>query len=126
MTLARRVYSRELKIAVMRQIDAGRTPAELARQFQLSPKLLEKWRTDWRAKGPELAFPGNGQRAEAPVLDQGRRVAELERKIGQLTMENDWLKKALRHFKEQHPPAVVNGEIACSSKSGKRSRGAKQ
>ena len=121
MDLARRVYSRELKVSVMRQMVAGGTPAELARQFQLSPKLLEKWRADWRAKG-ELAFPGNGQRAEAPVLDQGRRMAELERKIGQLTMENDYLKKALRHFKEQHPPAVVSGEVACLRKSGKRSR----
>jgi transposase-like protein len=125
MDLARRVYSRELKVSVMRQIDGGRTPAELARQFQLSPKLLEKWRTEWRAKGPEVAFPGNGQRAEAPILDQGRRIAELERKIGQLTMENDYLKKALRHFKEQHPPAVVNGGAACLRKSGKKTEKAK-
>jgi transposase-like protein len=125
MDLARRVYSRELKVSVMRQIDAGRTPAELARQFQLSPKLLEKWRTDWRAKGPELAFPGNGQRAEAPVLEQGRRIAELERKIGQLTVENDFLKKALRHFREQHPPAVVNGEAACLRKSARKTGKAK-
>ena len=125
MDLARQVYSRELKVSVMRQIDGGRTPAELARQFQLSPKLLEKWRTEWRAKGPELAFPGNGQRAAALVLDQGRRMGELERKIGQLTMENDWLKKALRHFKEQHPPAVVSGEVACLRKSGKPRRKAR-
>ena len=88
----------------------------------MSPKLLEKWRTDWRAKGPALAFPGNGQRAEAPVLDQPRKIAELERKVGQLTMENDCLKKALRHFKEQHPPAVVSGETACLRKSDKRPR----
>lgn len=125
MDLARRVYSRELKISVMRQIDAGRTPAELARQFQLSPKLLEKWRTDWRSLGPERAFPGNGQRTEAPLLDQGRRIAELERKVGQLAMENDLLKKALRHFREQHPPAVVNGEAACLRKSGRKTRKAK-
>lgn len=125
MDLARQVYSRELKVSVMRQIDGGRTPAELARQFQLSPKLLEKWRTEWRAKGPELAFPGNGQRASVAVLDQGRRIGELERKVGQLTMENDWLKKALRHFKEQHPPAVVSGAVACLRKSSKPQRKAK-
>ena len=123
MDLPRRVYSRELKRAVMLEMDAGRTAAEAARKYQLSPKQLEKWRSDWRARG-ELAFPGNGQRAEAPVLDQGRRVAELERKIGQLTIENDFLKKALRHFKAYHPPAVVNGEVACSNKSVKqRSKG---
>jgi transposase len=125
MDLARRVYSRELKISVMRQFDAGRTPAELARQFQLSPKLLERWRADWRNQGPELAFPGNGRRAEEPLLDQGRRIAELERKIGQLAVENDFLKKALRHFREQHPPAVVNGAAACLRKSARKTRKAK-
>jgi transposase-like protein len=59
-----------------------------------SPKLLERWRGEWRAKG-ELAFPGIGRRrgADFPALDDARRIAELERKIGQLTMENDFLKK---------------------------------
>jgi len=28
-----------------------------------------------------------------PALDDARRIGELERKIGQLTMENDFLKK---------------------------------
>jgi len=28
-----------------------------------------------------------------PAVDDARRIAELERKIGQLTMENDFLKK---------------------------------
>src|SRR5881227_1077299 len=93
MDLSRTVYSRDLKVAAMRALDAGATCAEIARKYQLSPKLLERWRGEWRAKG-ELAFPGIGRRgADLPALDDGRRVAELERKIGQLTMENDFLKK---------------------------------
>ncbi|HTC77451.1 MAG TPA: hypothetical protein VK657_02495, partial [Terriglobales bacterium] len=63
--------------------------------------------------------------AAAPALDDARRIAELERKIGQLTMENDFLKKALQHFRDHHPPAVVNGAAACIKKSGRRSRKAK-
>ena len=56
MDLPRRVYDRELKRAVMLEMDAGRTTAEVARKYQLNPKLLEKWRSDWRARG-ESAFP---------------------------------------------------------------------
>jgi len=113
------VYSRDLKIAAMRALDAGATYAEIARKYQLSPKLLERWREEWRAKG-ESAFPGSGRRsADLPALDDARRIAELERKIGQMTMENDFLKKALRHFKNYHPPAVVTGEAACLKKSVK-------
>ena len=118
MDLARRVYSRELKIAAMREVDSGRTLAEVARQLELSPNLLDRWRSEWRAKG-ELAFPGNGRGNTPSAFSDVQRIAELERKIGQLTMENDFLKKALQHFKDLRPPAVVNGAAACLRKSSK-------
>jgi transposase-like protein len=92
--------------------------------LELSPKLLERWRGEWRARG-ELAFPGVGRHGLSPVLTELQRIAELERKIGQLAVENDFLKKALRHFKEYHPPAIVNGEAACLKRSGKRAPKAK-
>ena len=119
MDLARRVYSRELKIAAMRDIDNGRSRAEVARQLAVNPSLLDKWRSEWRARG-ELAFPGVGRRGVPEVASELQRMAELERKIGQLTMENDFLKKALQHFRDLHPPAVVSGEAACLKKSDKR------
>jgi transposase-like protein len=55
-------------------------------------------------------------------VEEARQIAELERKIGQLTMENDFLKKALRHFRAHHPPVVVSGAAACSKKSSKPRR----
>jgi len=125
MDLARTVYSRDLKIAVMRAMEAGSTIGETARKYQLSPKLLDRWRAEWRAQG-ELAFPGIGRRGVGlPAVEDARQIAELERKIGQLTMENDFLKKALRHFRAHHPPAVVSGADAGSKKSNKPRRKAK-
>jgi transposase len=125
MDLSRAVYSRDLKIVAMRALDAGSATSEIARKYQLSPKLLERWRGEWRAKG-ESAFPGIGRRgADLPALDDARRIAELERKIGQLTMENDFLKKALQHFRDHHPPAIVSGAYACLEKSSKPERKAK-
>ncbi len=119
MDLARRIYNRELKVAAMREIDSGRTIGELARQLELSPKLLERWRGEWRARG-ELAFPGSERRGPSQGFTPLQRTAELERKIGQLTRKNDFLKKTLQHFRDHHPPAVVTGEAACLKKSGKR------
>lgn len=122
MDLPRAVYSRDLKVTLMRALDAGSTASELARNYQLSPKLLERWRAEWRAKG-ESAFPGLGRRGlDHPALDEAHRIAELERKIGQLTMENDFLKKALQHFRDHHPPAVVSGAAVCLKKSSKAPR----
>lgn len=126
MDLTRAVYSRDLKIATMRALDAGSTTGEIARKYQLSPKLLERWRGEWRAKG-ESAFPGNGRRGSGlSALEDARQIAELERKIGQLTMENDFLKKAWQHFKDHHPPAVVSGADACLKKSSEPQRKAKR
>ena len=120
MDLSRSVYSRDLKITAMRALDAGAKAGELARKYQLSPKLLERWRGEWRARG-EAAFPGIGRRgAGLPTLDDAHRIAELERKVGQMTMENDFLKKALQHFKDHRPPAVVNGADVCLKKSVKQ------
>jgi transposase len=94
MDLSRDVYTRDLKNAAMRALDAGSTTGEIARKYQLSPHLLTRWRGEWRAKG-DLAFPGIGRRgADLPAVEDARRIAELERKIVQLTMENDFLKKA--------------------------------
>jgi len=125
MDVSRNVYSRDLKIAAMHALDGGATNAEIARKYQVSPHLLERWRGDWRAKG-DLAFPGLGRRGlSLPAVDDARRIAELERKIGQLTMENDFLKKALTHVRDHHPPAVVSGGDACVKKSSKPRREAK-
>jgi transposase len=126
MDLFRAIYSRDLKITAMRAMDAGASTGETARKYQLSPKLLERWRGEWRARG-ESAFPGIGRRGNGlPVLDEARRIADLERKIGQMTMENDFLKKALQHFKDHHPPAVVNGADVCLKKSVKLPRKGKR
>ena len=124
MDLSRAAYSRDLKIAAMRALDAGSTTGEIARKYQLSPHLLERWRGEWQARG-ELAFPGIGRHGLSPALTELQRIAELERKIGQLTMENDFLKKALEHFRDHHPPAVVSGADVCLKKSSKPLRKAK-
>src|SRR6266849_1237755 len=89
----------------------GRGGAHVSGQSQTA-RGLER-----RAKG-ELAFPGKGARPQ-PRLD-AERIAELERKIGQQTMELDFLKKALRRFREQPLPAGANGNAGSMSKSGKR------
>ncbi len=72
MDLSRAVYSRDLKIVAMRALDAGSATSEIARKYQLSPKLLERWRGEWRAKG-ESAFPGIGRRgARALNINEAR------------------------------------------------------
>jgi transposase len=87
MLVPRQEYSRELKIACMRELDSGKVLAEVARQYHLSLKRLETWKGEWRTNG-ELAFPGKGARPQA--RPDSARIAVLERKIGQQTMKIDF------------------------------------
>ena len=100
MGLQRRQYSRDFKLQVISELESGKSRAQVSREYQLSPSLLDRWRSDFQVLG-ENAFPGNGVSARPEA-----RVAELERIIGQLTVENTILKKALRRLGVKTGPAV--------------------
>ena len=71
MLVPRQQYPRELKIATMRELDSGKGVGEVARTYQVSPKRLETWRGEWRARGEQLAFPGHAAQSQ-PKLDSKR------------------------------------------------------
>jgi hypothetical protein len=58
-----------------------------------------------RQRGIGLSRHWARRGADLPALDDSRRITELERKIGQLTMENDFLKKSVAAFQGSSPPA---------------------
>jgi transposase len=82
MGLARRKFTRELKMAAIQQLETGSSAAEVARAFEINPNLLHRWRKEFR-HGPGNACPGVGKRRWEET-----RVAQLERKVGQQTVES--------------------------------------
>jgi len=89
---SRRQFSREFKVQVIREIEAGKTVAQAAREYQLGPNLIGRWQKQHAEYG-QCSFAGAGH-----AYTESAKVAELERKVGQLTMEADLLKKALLRF----------------------------
>ena len=85
----RREFSKEFKVQVIREIESGKTVAQAAREHQVGPNLIRRWQKLHGEYG-KAAFAGAGR-----IYTESAQVAELERKVGQLTMENDLLKKAL-------------------------------
>jgi hypothetical protein len=76
-----------VEIDAMRGLDAGSTAGWNRAEIPTEPE------TAWNA-GAENGAPGGiGLSRHWPALDDTRRIAELERKICQLTRENDFLKK---------------------------------
>lgn len=95
MGMSRRVFTREFKLAAVKEVESGKPLGHVARRLEVSRDTLHRWRREFK-KQPTKAFSGHGKRMLAES-----REAELERKIGQMTMENDFLKKLLRDFEEQ-------------------------
>jgi transposase len=114
MGLSRRQFTREFKLAAIQRLEHGISIAEVARAMEVNPKVLHRWRKEFR-QGPGNAFPGQGQRR----WSEGR-IAELERKIGQQTLEIDFLKGCLQRIEEQRMLQVSNGNPPSTARSGKR------
>ena len=114
MGLSRRMFTKEFKLAAVQRLERGSSIGEVARALEVNPNVLYRWRREIR-QGPGNAFPGHGKQRWADG-----RIAELERKIGQQTMEIDFLKKALRRFREHPRSVAVNGGSDSMSKSKRR------
>jgi transposase len=95
MSRTRRKFSRDFKIKVVQAYDSGVSAVELSRQFEIHPNVIYGWSREYR-KDPIKAFE-NAENDTFQATDY--RIAELERMIGRLSMENDFLKKALTHAK---------------------------
>jgi transposase len=95
MTVKRRKFSRDFKLQVVREVEAGQPQAQIAREHEISQQVISRWCRQHR-RYKERAFSGNGK----PHTEEAK-LAALERKIGQLTMENDLLKKLLQKLEQE-------------------------
>ena len=140
-----RRFSREFKLAALRRMLAGENVSALARELGLRRKYLYQWRERFRAGGAEaLRSRGRPTKAEAvairahgapspwdktgPAVEASppdaltkaqRRIAELERKVGQQQVDLDFFQRALRQVRGTRRPSGGSGATA-STRSSKR------
>ena len=89
-----RRFSPELKRFIIEELlSQTSTPAQICRRHNISSGLLYHWKRQY-ARGKF----GNEPTQEAALAD---RVEQLERLVGQLTLEKEFLKKALKHTLEK-------------------------
>ena len=113
MAISRRVFTREFKLAAIEQIESGKSLARVAREIEVHENVLRRWKQEIQ-KYPGRAFAGHGNVISA------NREAELERKIGQMTLENDFLKKALQRVEEQRLLENAGGGRRSTRRSKKK------
>lgn len=97
-----RKYSAAFKFEVVRQLQSGeKRLAQICREHDLDVGMVRDWRTRVERRGAE-AFPRSIGEEPLPATSPATlaaaesRIGDLERLVGQLTLENEFLKKALR------------------------------
>jgi transposase len=85
----RRRFTDEFKKRVVEEVLSGNIKqSAAARQYSVSYNLISRWKNDYAM----------GRLDNEPTCPAGfeEKISQLERKIGQLTMENELLKKMAR------------------------------
>jgi transposase len=109
MSLKCRQFRRECKQQVLREIEAGKSLAQAAREHQVHPNCISEWKRQLARYG-ENAFAGKGN----PYKDEAK-IAELERLIGQQAVEIAFLKRALTHLETHQTDKATGGNRGAPS-----------
>ena len=95
-----RNFSIEFKRQVVEELLSGSSrPSQICRRYNIVPSLLAHWKKQYNL----------GKFDNEPVKEamQQDRIAQLERLVGKLALENEFLKKAYQHKLSQQ---VKNGK----------------
>lgn len=126
-----RVFRREMKVATVKRMLAGEDISALARELKIRRTILYRWKDTYRKSGTAAFRCKRGRPPKsAPIAEASsktafdlaaakRRIAELERKIGQQELELDFFQRALRQVEELRRPTGAGGAKPSTSSSKK-------
>jgi transposase-like protein len=122
-----RSFTAEYRVGVAKRILEGESVSALSRETEVKRSILYRWREAYRRDGekglsrPTGRPPGTSSSAKPPGDPQEalqRRIAELERKVGQQQLENDFLRRAFKRVEELRQSRRETGATASTPKSG--------
>jgi len=114
---ARRSFSDDFKKQIVESIVSGSaTQAELAREYRISPVMINRWKKDYKAG----RFFENVSSHDMAKLEL--RIRELERLLGKMTLENEMLKRArdLNTREKKEDLSIITSKDWEQSKGGAR------
>jgi transposase len=122
---APRVFKPEFRISIAKRILDGESVSSLSDKYKIKRSILYRWRDllrdqgaagFGRPRGPRPGFSKSGKGVVGASTDADHKIAELERRLGRLAMENDFLKRAFRRVKEARSKNNAPGEARCTEK----------
>lgn len=113
----RRSFNDEFKAKIVEMIASGSaTQAELSRQYGISPIMIGRWKREY-SSGKFFENANNIDIASIKI-----RMAELERLVGELLLENKMLKKAkeLDTIQKKDTSLIITSSNAKQFRDGAR------
>ena len=123
-----RVFSWEFKESVAQRMLNGESVSALHHELEIKRSVLYRWRDAYRkegvaglqrVKGRPPGVPNPPRAAGEPGAAAARRIAELERKIGQQALDLDFFRRAFKRVKELRRKHAAPGATASTERSGK-------
>jgi transposase-like protein len=100
MKKTRRKWSPEEKAAIVLELlREENTLAEIAKKYDVSQQLVSRWKTEFLANMPAV-FDKKNENLEKIKQEHEDEKEVLVKKIGELTMDVDWLKKKQRQISQ--------------------------
>lgn len=83
-----RTYTPEFKTRVVLELVSGKkTLSQASRDYSIKDSVISRWRQEFLERAPQVFETGSSQDA------QSKRIDELERTLGRLTMQLEMAKK---------------------------------
>jgi len=93
MSKKKNIYNAEFKSRVVLELLSGQhTLNELAEKYQIAPATLSSWNKQFQERAADIFQRGHSDE-ERTLAEKEQEIAILQQKVGQLTVECDWLKK---------------------------------
>jgi len=88
----RKRFSKEFRAQVaLAALKGDKTMSELASEFEVHPTQVSAWRKELKERALEVF----GTPRDKAGVDKDQLIEELYKNLGQMKVENDWLKKKL-------------------------------
>ena len=94
--MEKRTYTAEFKTKVVLEVLRGeRELNEIAAEYEIAPNQIRNWKTDFLDNAVVVFDKNRDRKLRDELTIKQRESDQLAKKVGQLTIENDFLKKTL-------------------------------
>jgi transposase len=105
MSRIRRKFTKEQKLEIVNMsLEENQSVKEVAERFAISPNVIYNWRSEL-VKYADNAFPGKGNMLGT---DQEKELSLLRKKVRELELEKEILKKAMGIFSSPNKISLLS------------------